>query len=79
VRWARAAGAPWLRAGEPTPGEVADVALRRGDLGTARWAEGVQAAAFAGEEVDASREASLRAQEPAWQESAPRSERSDND
>lgn len=79
VRWARAAGAPWLRAGEPTPGEVADVALRRGELATARWAEGVQAAAFAGDEVDASREASLHAQEPAWQESAPRSERSDND
>jgi hypothetical protein len=79
VRWARAAGSPWIRAGEPTPGEVADVALRRGDLGTARWAEGVQAAAFAGDEVDASREASLLAQEPTWQESARRSERSDND
>ena len=79
VRWARAAGAPWLRAGEPTPGEVADVALRRGDLRTARWAEGVQAAAFAGDEVDASREASLREQEPTWQDTSQRSERSDND
>jgi len=79
VRWARAAGTPWLRAGEPTPGEVADVALRRGELATARWAEGVQAAAFAGDEVDASREASLREQEPTWQDAAQRSERSDND
>jgi hypothetical protein len=66
VRWARAAGAPWFRSGEPTPGEVLATATRRGDLRTARWAEDVQAAAFGTGDVDASREASLRAAEPTW-------------
>jgi hypothetical protein len=69
VRWARAAGPPWHRAAEPTPADIADVALRRGDLDTARWAEGVQAAAFDRSEVDQQREAAVRASEPTWQQS----------
>jgi hypothetical protein len=67
VRWARAAGPPWHRASEPTPGEIANVAVRRGDLDTARWAEKVQAAAFDHSEVDREREAAVQEGEPAWQ------------
>jgi len=72
VRWARAAGPPWHRATEPTPGEIADVAVRRGDLDTARWAESVQAAAFDQAEVDREREAAVQEVEPAWQSGQPR-------
>lgn len=72
VRWARALGAPWVRGAEPTPGEVADMAMRRGDPRTARWAEDVQAAVFGDAPVDAAVEASLRAAEPAWHETPPR-------
>lgn len=79
VRWARAAGPPWYRATEPTPGEVADVALRRGDHDTALWAEGIQNAAFAGSDVEEHHEAALRAREPAWQQSAPRPDRHGSD
>jgi hypothetical protein len=78
VRWARAPGSPWSRGGEPTPGEVAAVAARRGDPRTAHWAEGVQAAAFGGAPVDEAVEAALRAAEPAWQPSPPHGERSDD-
>ncbi len=67
VRWARAAGPPWQRSAEPTPGEVVDVALRRGDRETALWAEGVQEAVFSGADVEEADEAALRAREPAWQ------------
>ena len=70
VRWARAAGPPWHRGAEPTPGEIAVVALRRGENDTARWAEGVQAAAFDPADVDREREAAVRAAEPAWQSAA---------
>jgi hypothetical protein len=70
VRWARAAGPPWHRGPEPTPGEIAIVALRRGENATARWAEGVQAAAFDPADVDHEREAAVRAVEPAWQNAA---------
>ncbi|MEY4550700.1 MAG: hypothetical protein RL685_6895 [Pseudomonadota bacterium] len=70
VRWARSAGPPWYRSSEPTPGEVADVALRRGDRVTAHWAESVQAAAFAGADVEEHHEAALREQEPGRQQSA---------
>jgi len=69
VRWARAAGPPWHRTAEPTPAEIADVALRRGEIDTARWAEGVQAAAFDQTEVDQQREAAVHAAEPTWQQS----------
>jgi len=72
VRWARAAGPPWHRTTEPTPGEIANVAVRRGELDTARWAEGVQAAAFDHSEVDREKEAALQAVEPAWQNEPPR-------
>jgi hypothetical protein len=70
VRWARAAGPPWYRGPEPTPGEIALVAVRRGEADTARWAEGVQAAAFDPAEVDQQREAAVRSAEPAWQSGA---------
>jgi hypothetical protein len=70
VRWARAAGPPWHRGPEPTPGEIAIVALRRGEADTARWAEDVQAAAFDPADVDQQREAAVRAVEPAWQNAA---------
>jgi hypothetical protein len=71
VRWARSLGPPWARSplGEPTPAEIVSVALRRGDLKTARWAESIQAAAFSDVQVDHTLEASLRAQEPSWQHS----------
>jgi hypothetical protein len=72
VRWARTLGTPWARGGEPTPGEIADIALRRGDPRTARWAEDVQAAVFGDAPVDAAIEASLRAAEPAWQQTPSR-------
>jgi hypothetical protein len=79
VRWARAAGPPWHRSAEPTPAEVADVALRRGERETALWAEGVQAAAFAGADVEEHHEAALKAREPAWQGHVARLERSGTD
>lgn len=79
IRWARAAGPPWHRAAEPTPGEVVDVALRRGDRETALWAEGIQMAAFAGADVDEQHEAALRAREPAWQQSGAHPERHGSD
>jgi hypothetical protein len=81
VRWARSLGPPWARspAGEPTPADIAGVALRRGDLKTARWAESVQAAAFSDVEVDHTLEASLRAQEPSWQHSGQQREERDDD
>jgi hypothetical protein len=43
-----------------------NVALRRGEPHTARWAEDVETAAFGSTEVDVSLEAALRGQEPAW-------------
>lgn len=77
VRWARSLGAPWLRGGEPTPGEIAELAARRGDPRTARWAEGVQAAAYGQVPVDEAVEARLRASEPPWPQAAPRADRRD--
>jgi hypothetical protein len=67
VRWARSVGPPWARVTEPTPAEIANVALRRGDARTAEWAERVEAAAFGDAPVDHAIEATLRAQEPPWQ------------
>ena len=66
VRWARSMGPPWHRSSEPTPRDVANVALRRGDEQTARWAEALESAAFGSTRVDVRLEAALRAQEPAW-------------
>jgi hypothetical protein len=74
VRWARSIGTPWVRGGEPTPGEIATIAARRGDPRTARWAEGVQAAAFGTAPVDEATEAALKAAEPAWPQTPPRAE-----
>jgi hypothetical protein len=71
VRWARTLGPPWVRTGDPTPGEVASIAARRGDGQTARWAEDVQAAAFGAAVVDEAREAALRAAEPGWRATGP--------
>jgi hypothetical protein len=79
VRWARAAGGAWQPSGEPTPGEVANVALRRGEHATARWAENVEAAAFDGSLVDREREAALHALEPPWQRSEQRADAHDED
>lgn len=67
VRWARGLGTPWFRGGDPTPGEIAGIAARRGDARTARWAEGVQAAAYGEAPVDEAVESALRAAEPPWQ------------
>jgi hypothetical protein len=72
IRWARALGAPWARGGEPTPGEIADIAVRRGDPRTARWAESIQAAAFGRAPVDEALEAALREAEPTWHQKSPR-------
>lgn len=74
VRWARSVGPPWARASEPTPAEIADVALRRGDARTAEWAERIEAAAFGDAPVDQRLEATLRAQEPPWQNTGQLSE-----
>jgi hypothetical protein len=81
VRWARSLGPPWARStgGEPTPADIAGVALRRGELKTARWAESIQAAAFSDVEVDQTLEASLRAQEPSWQHAGQQREERDDD
>jgi len=78
VRWARSLGPPWVRSGDPTPGEVAAIAARRGDGQTARWAEDVQAAAFGAAVVDEAWEAALRAAEPGWRPAGP-GERDGND
>jgi hypothetical protein len=77
VRWARGLGAPWFRGGDPTPGEIAGIAARRGDATTARWAEGIQAAAYGQAPVDEAVESALRAAEPPWQ-GTPRGDRHDD-
>lgn len=64
VRWARSSGPPWHSEHEPTPGEVASVAVRRGDHPVARWAERVGEAAFGVAAVDETHEAELHALEP---------------
>jgi hypothetical protein len=64
VRWARSSGPPWHGQHEPTPGEVASVAVRRGDHPVARWAERVGEVAFGAAAVDEIREAELHALEP---------------
>lgn len=79
VRWARSLGPPWVRSGDPTPGEVASIAARRGDGQTARWAEDVQAAAFGAAVVDEAREAALRAAEPGWRATGGPAERDGHD
>lgn len=79
VRWARAMGPPWNRTAEPTPREIADVALRRGEPQTARWAESIEQAAFGAIVVDGAHEASLRAQEPPWKHSGRQREDEDAD
>jgi hypothetical protein len=79
VRWARSGGLTWARSEEPTPAEIANVALRRGDARTARWAEGIEAAAFGDTEVDQALEATLRAQEPPWQHKGQQSDAHDDD
>jgi hypothetical protein len=78
IRWARALGAPWARGGEPTPGEIADIAARRGDSRTARWAEGIQAAAFGRAPVDEALETALREAEPTWHQTSPRRDSHDD-
>lgn len=78
VRWARGLGAPWFRGGDPTPGEIASIAARRGDARTARWAEGVQAAAYGHAPVDEALETALRAAEPPWHPGAPQGDRHDD-
>lgn len=78
VRWARGFGAPWARGGDPTPGEIASIAARRGDARTARWAESVQAAAYGQGPVDEALEAELRAAEPAWHQTAPHGDRQED-
>ncbi|HWO08842.1 MAG TPA: carboxypeptidase-like regulatory domain-containing protein [Polyangiaceae bacterium] len=78
VRWAHAIGSPWVRGGEPTPGEIVATALRRGERHTAQWADAVQAAAYGAAPVDEAREAALRAAEPPWRHGAP-SEREGRD
>jgi hypothetical protein len=66
VRWAAAMGPPWHHESEPTPAQIADVARRRGDGATERWAQAIEAAAFDASEVDAVRESELRQAEPPW-------------
>jgi hypothetical protein len=66
VRWARSLGPPWARGVDPTPGEIAAIAARRGERQTARWAEDIQAAAYGAPPVDEAREAALLEAEPGW-------------
>jgi hypothetical protein len=66
VDWARAAGAPWTGASEPTPAEVLDVALRRDEPAVADWARSIESAAFGQRAPDAQQEARLVALEPSW-------------
>jgi hypothetical protein len=78
VRWARALGSPWVRGADPTPGEIAEIAARRGDPKTAQWAESIQAAAFGRAPVDEAVEAALRAAEPPWHQNSARSDGHDD-
>src|SRR5690606_37348392 len=78
-RWARGLGAPWFRGGAPAPGEVASIAARRGDVRTARWAEGVQSAAYGRTPVDEALESALREAEPPWHQAAAPGERHHDD
>jgi hypothetical protein len=78
VRWARGLGAPWFRGSDPTPAEIVNIAARRGDARTARWAEGVQAAAYGQAPVDEAVESALKAAEPPWHQAAPHGDRRDD-
>lgn len=64
VRWAERAGAPWSNRSDPTPGQVAGEAQRRGAEHVKRWADAVEAAAYGPEAPDATVEQSVRAAEP---------------
>lgn len=46
VGWARRRGQPWAGHGDPTPGHVAGIARDRAAPEVARWARGVEQAAF---------------------------------
>jgi len=78
VRWARGFGAPWFRGADPTPGEIANLAARRGDARTARWAESIQSAAYGQAPVDEAAESALREAEPPWHQTSPRGDRHDD-
>jgi hypothetical protein len=62
VKWAKRAGAPFDQRPEPTPGHVRRAA--GDDFKTARWADAVERAVFAGGEVDARAERDVGRLEP---------------
>jgi hypothetical protein len=57
VVWARQRGKPFDARPEPTPGHVRHAAGE--DFRVARWADAVERAAFAGEEIDALKESEI--------------------
>jgi hypothetical protein len=57
VRWAERRGKPWTRAvGEPTPADVASVALTEAEPDVERWARGLERLAFGVNPPDAASE-----------------------
>ena len=57
VRWAERRGKPWTRpSGEPTPAQIAAVAVNEAEPEVERWARGVERLAFGPTPPDAAAE-----------------------
>ncbi|HEY8079148.1 MAG TPA: hypothetical protein VIF62_33680, partial [Labilithrix sp.] len=69
VKWAKRAGAPFDHRPEPTPGHVRRAA--GDDFKTARWADAVERAVFADNEVDARTEREIDRLEPSARSEPP--------
>jgi hypothetical protein len=65
VDWAGQRGAPWVSAGEPTPGQVARVAERERSGEVAVWARATEEAAYGPNPPDEGIEERVRNREPA--------------
>jgi hypothetical protein len=64
VAWAERRGRPWADVGEPTPGQVVDVAKHQRTEDVGDWARAVEAAAFGPDPVDEQAEERVVAKEP---------------
>lgn len=72
VDWAVRRGRPWHDGREPTPGQIARAAERRGTPEVREWAEAVERAAYGPEPPDLDEEQRIRAREPTPRADDPR-------
>jgi hypothetical protein len=64
VTWANRLGRPWAAGADPTPAEISATASRIGRADVARWAHGVEEAAYGMPPPDEARERALAEREP---------------